>query len=112
MDKQAKVDEDKENRKPQKEGVVPKIQENGRPPFKKDEEPRKKRVETPKSTPGVAELIVWATSALESVDIINKGKNKGIDLDYIYMYDVGLLHLDKNTLHIPNTKHISKFFRN
>ena len=42
---------------------------------------------------------------------INKGKNKGIDLDYIYMYDVGLLHLDKNTLHIPNTKHISEVIK-
>ena len=42
---------------------------------------------------------------------INKGKNKGINLDYIYMYDVGLLHLDKNTLHIPNTKHISEVIK-
>ena len=72
MDKQAKVDEDKENRKPQKEGVVPKIQENGRPPFKKDEEPRKKRVETPKSTPGLADMIVWASSTFDSLSVLSK----------------------------------------
>ena len=33
---------------------------DGRPLFKKDENPRKKRVEKPKSTPGLAETLVWA----------------------------------------------------
>jgi|TARA_Y100000289_G_scaffold34467_1_gene34083 hypothetical protein len=42
---------------------------------------------------------------------INKGKNKGVDLDYIYMYDVGLMYLNKNTLNIPNTKHISEVIK-
>jgi len=48
-------------------------QPTGRPPQKQDTKPRKKRVETPRSTPGVADLIVWATSAFESTQQINKG---------------------------------------
>jgi len=48
-------------------------QPNGRPPQKQDTAPRKKRTETPRSTPGVAELIFWATSAFESTQHINKG---------------------------------------
>jgi hypothetical protein len=48
-------------------------QPNGRPPQKQDTRPRKKRTETPRSTPGVADLIVWATSAFESTQHINKG---------------------------------------
>lgn len=53
----------------------------GRPLFKKDEGPRKQRVETPKSTPGVAELILWSDSAWCKVsDTINnayiKSNNK------------------------------------
>lgn len=48
----------------QKEKQTPK--ENGRPPAKKDEGPRKKRVETPKSNPGKAsEIIQWVMSAYE-----------------------------------------------
>ena len=69
MDKQAKqqekLAEKKESQKP--------VREAGRPQNKIDEEPRKKRVDTPKSTPGVADLIVWATSAFESMDVITKG---------------------------------------
>ena len=69
MDKQAdiqeKVAEKKQSQKP--------VRESGRPPSALDEEPRKKRVDTPKSTPGVAELVVWATSAFEAVECLNKG---------------------------------------
>lgn len=39
----------------------------GRPLFKKDEEPRKKRVEKPKSKPGVAELITWTNDAFDII---------------------------------------------
>lgn len=46
------------------------VQNNGRPQNKLDEGPRKKRVDTPKSTPGVAELFVWAASAFESTGIL------------------------------------------
>lgn len=47
--------------------------ENGRPKFSKDEEPRKKRVEKPKNTPGVADLIVWANKSFDLIsDVTNK----------------------------------------
>lgn len=37
--------------------------DNGRPPLKQDEGPRKQRVEQPRSKPGVAELFIWADNA-------------------------------------------------
>ena len=47
--------------------------EGGRPPFKKDEEPRKKRVDTPKSKPGLADVIVWASESFEQIsNTVNK----------------------------------------
>tara|TARA_Y100000592_G_scaffold100630_1_gene181597 strand:- start:3956 stop:5947 length:1992 start_codon:yes stop_codon:yes gene_type:complete len=45
----------------------------GRPKFKKDEEPRKKRVETPRSTPGLADIFVWTSEAFDKVSEISKG---------------------------------------
>lgn len=53
--------------------------DNGRPPNKIDEGPRKKRVDTPRSKPGVAELFVWATSAFDATAILIDGylANKG-----------------------------------
>ena len=41
--------------------------EGGRPMFKKDEEPRKKRVDTPRSAPGLANAVVWTTSSFEEI---------------------------------------------
>jgi hypothetical protein len=41
--------------------------EVGRPLFKKDDGPRKRRVETPKSSPGLAKTIVWAETAWNKV---------------------------------------------
>ena len=75
IDKQAdiqeRVAEKKESQKP--------VNDNGRPPQKQDEGPRKKRVDTPKSTPGVAELFVWATTAFDSTSTLIDGylHNKG-----------------------------------
>ena len=46
----------------------PKENENGRPKFSLDEEPRKKRVDTPKSNPGLAEMMVWAESSFEKIN--------------------------------------------
>ena len=47
-------------------------EENGRPLFKKDDKPRKKRVEQPKSKPGVAELLQWSNEAFAHIsDCIN-----------------------------------------
>lgn len=55
--------------KPKKETTP----EGGRPPFKKDEGPRKKRVDTPKSKPGLADVIVWANESFEEIsNITNK----------------------------------------
>ena len=41
--------------------------DNGRPLNKRDTKPRKKRVDTPKSTPGVASLFVWTQNAYEEI---------------------------------------------
>jgi len=47
--------------------------DGGRPSFKKDEDPRKKRVDTPKSKPGLADTIVWANESFEEIsNIMNK----------------------------------------
>jgi len=79
MDKQAKINEKLADKKDQNKPVNP----NGRPANKLDEGPRKQRVETPKSKPGVAELILWSTNAYDSISenfnkaflAINKKKN-------------------------------------
>lgn len=48
------------------------IKNNGRPTFKQDEGPRKQRVETPKSNPGVAELLVWSDKTLAFIsNVVN-----------------------------------------
>ena len=66
---------------PQKAGPfhpppVPELKEgsekDGRPLFKQDDGPRKQRVESPKSKPGVAEMMVWAESAF---DVISSSVN-------------------------------------
>ncbi len=61
---------------------IPNVKDaDGRPLFKKDELPRKKRVEKPKSKPGVAELLQWSNAALADIsECVNnaylKSKNK------------------------------------
>lgn len=48
--------------------------QGGRPLNQSDNGPRKKRVDTPKSTPGVAELIAWTQTAYETVSaMLNDG---------------------------------------
>jgi hypothetical protein len=42
----------------------------GRPKFKQDKEPRKKRTETPKSKPGLAETIMWAQGSFDAISEI------------------------------------------
>ncbi|NDB60276.1 hypothetical protein EB001_17755, partial [bacterium] len=45
---------------------------NGRPPLQKDTQPRKQRIDKPRSKPGVAELVVWAEGAWDDIsDILN-----------------------------------------
>lgn len=41
--------------------------DNGRPPLKQDEGPRKQRVEKPRSKPGVAEMFIWADRAWSKI---------------------------------------------
>ena len=79
MDKQAEINEKISENKQQSKPIQP----AGRPLNKQDEEPRKKRVETPKSKPGVAELILWSATAYDTISenfnkaflAINKKKN-------------------------------------
>jgi len=73
IDKQGKI-----NKKNQpKQAPAPEREEkasdpNGRPLFKKDDKPRKRRVDNPKSKPGVAELIVWSDATWSKVsDVVN-----------------------------------------
>tara|TARA_R100000008_G_C3587645_1_gene173790 strand:- start:1610 stop:3637 length:2028 start_codon:yes stop_codon:yes gene_type:complete len=71
IDKQSDINEKKKETQPNQKQKE--IKDNGRPPFTPDEGPRKKRVETPKSVPGLADLIVWANDSFESVsDTLNK----------------------------------------
>jgi hypothetical protein len=51
IEKQGKIN--KQNK------TTPTINENGRPLFKQDENPRKQRVEKPRSKPSVADCIIW-----------------------------------------------------
>jgi hypothetical protein len=69
MEKQGQINEKIAQKKEKQNPVNP----NGRPQNKQDDGPRKKRTETPKSTPGVAELIVWANDKYEVISsLINK----------------------------------------
>jgi hypothetical protein len=60
-----KIDKQAETQKVEQKSKE--IKNNGRPPLKKDNGPRKKRVDTPKSTPGLADMIVWAIDAFDSI---------------------------------------------
>ena len=67
MDKQGQLNMKQEKLKQKNAPTQPKtnldIKEAGRPQNKKDEGPRKKRVDTPRSKPGVAELLDWSENA-------------------------------------------------
>ena len=77
LEKQGDINSKNQEQKQQKQ--QPK--DNGRPPFQPDEGPRKKRIETPKSKPGVAELFIWTSDAIDRISDIStaflevKGKN-------------------------------------
>lgn len=81
IEKQGDVNQKLQESKPEpaSPNAAKPTQNNGRPQNKLDEGPRKKRVDTPKSSPGVAELFVWATSAFDSTYILIDGylSNKG-----------------------------------
>ncbi len=47
--------------------------DGGRPKFSGDKEPRKKRVDKPKSKPGVAEMVVWTSEAFAKIsEVVNE----------------------------------------
>lgn len=72
IDRQGEISEkiavEKEKNKPK-----PAAPQGGRPANKKDTTKRKKRVDTPKSKPGVAQLIPWVMNTYGSLDGISKG---------------------------------------
>lgn len=72
IDRQGEINEkiavEKEKNKPK-----PAAPQGGRPANKQDTSKRKKRVDTPKSKPGVAELVHWAVNAYTSLDVVAKG---------------------------------------
>lgn len=61
MDKQSKID--KQNSPKPVQPPNP----NGRPPLKQDTNVRKKRVDKPRSKPGVAELLVWSENTMSTI---------------------------------------------
>ena len=77
MDKQGQINMKQEKIKqknaPTKTNTNLDIKDNGRPLNKKDEGPRKQRTETPKSKPGVAELLDWSEQAWSQIgSCVNK----------------------------------------
>jgi hypothetical protein len=74
---------------------------NGRPPLKKDDGPRKKRTETPRSKPGVAELIIWTQDSFDKISEVTtaaflgmKGKANMRKLTKAEVSDLERLKLD------------------
>jgi len=72
IDRQGEINEkiavEKDKSKPK-----PAAPQGGRPANKKDTTKRKKRVDTPKSKPGVAELVSWSVNTYDSLDSVAKG---------------------------------------
>lgn len=69
IDRQGQINEKIAEKKEKQKPVNP----NGRPQNQLDKGPRKKRVDTPRSKPGVAELIVWSNKNYDKVsNLINK----------------------------------------
>jgi len=66
IDRQGEINEkiavEKEKQKP-----APAAPQGGRPANKQDSGPRKKRVDTPRSKPGVAELMVWTNDKYDKI---------------------------------------------
>jgi hypothetical protein len=54
------------------------INNNGRPLMKMDEGPRKRRVDTPRSKPGVAELVVWSQDAFDKISEVTTAAFLGL----------------------------------
>ena len=74
MDKQSQINLKQEKEKQKnitKQNTNIEIKESGRPPNTQDNGPRKKRVDTIKSNPGVAELLLWSDKSWDLIsDVI------------------------------------------
>jgi len=97
IEKQGEINEKIQVKKESQKPVNP----NGRPQNKIDEGPRKKRTETPKSKPGVAELIVWANEKYETISALinnaylsSQGKKNMRQLTRAEVKDIEQLKLD------------------
>ncbi len=75
-----KIEKQGELNQKSKEESAPKGDNQGRPKNVIEDNKRKKKVLKPKTSPGVAEMFVWASSAFERTQVVNKGyleiKNK------------------------------------
>ncbi len=74
MDKQGQINlkQEKEKQKSVKRNTNTDIKDDGRPPNSLDNGPRKKRVEKPKTQPGLAETLVWAENSWSKIsDTVN-----------------------------------------
>ena len=74
IDKQGQINKEAKDEQEKKKAINP----NGRPPLKKDDGPRKKRTETPRSKPGVADLIVWTQDSFDKISEITTAAFLGI----------------------------------
>jgi len=107
IDRQGEINEKITDKKEKEKPINP----NGRPPAKLDEGPRKKRVDTPRSKPGVAEFIVWTNKTFDKISAtlnsaylgIHKKKNmRGLTKSQVR-------ELERLKLHVLlNTKAMSK----
>ena len=66
MEKQGEINEKVAEKKDKQKPINP----NGRPANKLDDGPRKKRTETPRSKPGVAEFLVWTNDTFDKISAI------------------------------------------
>lgn len=106
-----KIEKQSEINQKEQENQPKPTKDNGRPPFKKDEKPRKKRVETPKSKPGVANTLVWLEDSWDKISsIVNTaylGTKKKKNLRQLTKSDVADLENIKLSV-LTNTKVFSE----
>lgn len=68
-----KIEKQGELNQKAKEQSTPKSDNQGRPSNVLEPQKRKKKLVKPRTTPGVAQMFVWATSAFDSTQHVNKG---------------------------------------
>jgi hypothetical protein len=102
MEKQGQINEKVAEKKEKQKPINP----NGRPANKLDDGPRKKRTETPRSKPGVAELLVWTNDTFDKISAtlnsaflgVHKKKNmRGLTKSQVSELERLKLHVLLNT---------------